>query len=155
MSQPHIPLLGNWKDQPTWKAFPKAVLLPQKKKNKKHRRASYPSSLLVIREATYKVCFGTQPPLLVLMEKSMEDITGCHSLASLDLELLVENVVIHLRHIPAIKGRLIWKRREAACQVQATVRSHITGQDESHGEKLRATWISVQRVSAWLNPAFS
>lgn len=37
----------------------------------------------------------------------MEDITGCYSLASLDLELLVENVVIHLRHIPAIKGRLI------------------------------------------------
>lgn len=75
---------------------------------KAHRRKpSYPSSLLIIREATYKVCFGTQPPLLVLVEKSMEDITGCHSLASLDLELLVENVVIHLRHIPAIKGRLI------------------------------------------------
>lgn len=65
-------------------------------------------------EATYKVCLGTQPPLLVLVEKSLEDVTSCHSLASLDLEWLVQNVVIHLRHIPAVKRRLNLKERRSS-----------------------------------------
>jgi len=72
-----------------------------------NRKVSYPPSLLMLMEATYKVCLGTQPPLLVLVEKSLEDVTSCHSLASLNLEWLVQNVVIHLRHIPAVKRRLI------------------------------------------------
>lgn len=85
--------------------FPRQCCYHERKAQ--NRKVSYPSSLLILMETTYKICLGTQPPLLVLVEKSLEDVTSCHSLASLNLEWLVQNVVIHLRHISAVKRRLI------------------------------------------------
>lgn len=70
---------------------------------------------------TYKIGLGSQPLLLIFMKKPLQDVTGCHGLGSLNLKWLVQNIIIHLRNIPAIKWRLIngeqrGKKKREMCQ---------------------------------------
>lgn len=61
---------------------------------------------IVLCLVTYKISFGAQPLPAILVEKALQEITGCHCAAHGDLERLVQNVLVHLGHILAVEGGL-------------------------------------------------